>query len=102
MNYYDTGLGKVVHLGTHDKAVEAAVAYARCMAEAGVYPDENGQAAPAPAPPRVAAALEGGRQAIAKAAARRSRRLTRQWPISQGSRRASWRSPRSINPSRIL
>ena len=33
-----------VNLGTYNTAVEAAVAYAKHMAEQGIYPDEKGRA----------------------------------------------------------
>ena len=42
VTYWDATQKKAVYLSTHDTAVEAAVAYARHMAEKGVYPEEEG------------------------------------------------------------
>ena len=51
--YYDNDLKKLFDLGKWDTPVEAAVVYAKHMAEKGIYPDEN-----EPPPPWLAAALE--------------------------------------------
>ena len=50
--------GKNVHIGMYDTAVEAAVAYAKHAAEAGIYPKSMSGSSSASAAP---AGAEGGR-----------------------------------------